>query len=69
MNEGYQISLQSSNLAKNVYLHTEAAGAFSDNYFDLLPGERKTVLFKTDSILDSAQTAFQVKHLQQTYNR
>lgn len=69
VNEGYQISLQSSNLAKNVYLHTEAAGAFSDNYFDLLPGERKTVLFKTDSILDSAQTAFQVKHLQQTYNR
>jgi beta-mannosidase len=56
-------------LAKNVYLSTEAAGTLSDNYFDLLPGERKTVLFKTGSILDSPKTAFRIKHLQQTYNR
>ncbi|MCK6694071.1 MAG: glycoside hydrolase family 2 protein [Thermoanaerobaculia bacterium] len=69
VNDGYQIALQSGKLAKNVYLSVNAEGAFSDNYFDLLPGERKTVLFKTDTILDSPQTAFQVKHLQQTYER
>lgn len=69
VNEGYQITLQSTHLAKNVYISTDATGSLSDNYFDMLPGERKTVLFKTGSILDSPKTAFRIKHLQQTYNR
>ena len=66
-NDGYQITVESTKLAKNVYLQTEADGFFSDNYFDLLPGERKTVLFKTDRILDAPQSAFHVKHLVDTY--
>ncbi len=69
VNEGYQLTVQSPKLAKYVYLSTENEGMFSDNYFDLLPGERKTVLFKTDRILDTPQEAFQVRHLQQTYDR
>lgn len=69
VNDGYQITLQTTNLAKNVYLWVEAEGAFSDNYFDLLPGERKTVLFRTEGILDDPKSAFHLKHLQQTYNR
>lgn len=64
---GYQLTLESANLAKNVYLHADVPGRFSDNYFDLLPGERRTVLFKTESILDSPQEAFSAKHLQETY--
>lgn len=67
VNDGYEIALQSPKLAKNVYLRTEAEGFFTDNYFDLLPGERRTVLFRTDRILDDPQTAFSVKHLQDTY--
>lgn len=39
-----EITLQSSELQKNVYLYTEDfATEFSDNYFDLLPGEMKKV--------------------------
>ena len=64
---GYKITVQASKLAKNVYLQTGANGFFSDNYFDLLPGERKTVWFKTEQILDSPQSAFTVKHLEETY--
>ncbi|MCC6462104.1 MAG: glycoside hydrolase family 2 protein [Saprospiraceae bacterium] len=69
VNDGYQITLQSPKLAKNVCLSTATEGRFSDNYFDLLPDERKTILFKTDRILDTPQSAFQVKHIQQTYDR
>lgn len=67
VNEGYEITLHSAKLAKNVYLRSTADGRFSDNYFDLLPGERRTVLFKTEQVLDDPKGAFSVKHLQQTY--
>lgn len=68
VNDGYQLILQSDKLAKNVLIGTEAEGFFSDNYFDLLPGERKTVLFKTQGILDEPQSAFRVKSLVDTYD-
>lgn len=67
VNEGYRITLQSDKLAKNVYLSTANDGFFSDNFFDLLPGERKTVLFKTDRILENPAAAFRARHLVETY--
>jgi beta-mannosidase len=45
--EGYLIMLSSNQLAKNVYLVSGQKGSFSDNFFDLLPGEMRTVTFKT----------------------
>lgn len=43
----YQIWLRSDQLAKNVFLQVEnTPGFFSDNYFDLLPGEAVEVIFK-----------------------
>jgi beta-mannosidase len=50
-------------LAKNVFIQTQANGHFSDNYFDLLPGEKKQVLFKTEQIVDTPAKAFLVKTL------
>ena len=44
---GYSVTLQSDVFAKNVYLQLEGEGFFSDNYFDLLPGETVTVFCKT----------------------
>lgn len=61
--EGYLILLESDQLAKNVYIGTEAEGFFDDNYFDLLPGARKTVLFRTTQPIADPATAFRVKHL------
>jgi hypothetical protein len=49
-----------------VMIQTSADGFFSDNYFDLLPGVRKTVHFKTKSLLDDANKAFRVKSLVDT---
>jgi beta-mannosidase len=66
VNDGYLLTVQSDKLAKNVCLQTDADGFFENNYFDLLAGERRQVLFKTKSILDSPETAFRAKHLAQT---
>lgn len=67
VNDGYELTLHGDRLAKNVLLQTTADGMFSDNYFDLLPGERKTVIFKTKSVLDAPQTAFKARSLVDTY--
>ncbi|MFA9455625.1 glycoside hydrolase family 2 protein [Halalkalibacter sp. AB-rgal2] len=41
-----EFALTSNVLAKNVYLEAEEEGIFTDNYFDLLPGETKVITFK-----------------------
>ena len=43
----YSITLKSSTLAKSVFVYTsdDVDGTFSDNYFDMLPGEVKTIKF------------------------
>ncbi len=42
---GYGIVLTTDKLAKNVFLSFDGDGFFSDNYFDLLPGESKEIGF------------------------
>lgn len=59
---GYVLDIQAEKLARNVLIQTEAEGFFSDNYFDLLPGERKTVHFKTAVELDPKKS-FRTKSL------
>src|SRR5690606_8176392 len=48
VNDGFEIELFTETLQKNVFLYTETAGSFSDNYFDLLPNQPKKVFFKTN---------------------
>jgi beta-mannosidase len=45
------ITLNSKSLAKSVYLSIpDAKGFFSDNFFDLLPGQPITITFKPDNV-------------------
>ena len=45
---GFDIQLNTDKLAKNIYLQIgDEQGFFSDNYFDLLPGETVTINLKT----------------------
>lgn len=67
VNDGYQLTLSSNDLAKNVMIQTDVEGDLSDNYFDLLPGERKTVFFKTERILDEPRKTFKVSSLADTW--
>ncbi|MBL7780199.1 MAG: glycoside hydrolase family 2 protein [Saprospiraceae bacterium] len=63
--KGYQIDIQSDKLARNVLIETDSDGFFSDNYFDLLPDERKSIQFDTKAELD-VKNAFRVKSLVDT---
>lgn len=47
--EGFAIQITSKTLQKDVFLHTKVKGHFENNFFDLLPGETKTILFKTEA--------------------
>nr|WP_321236590.1 glycoside hydrolase family 2 protein [uncultured Psychroserpens sp.] len=48
ISNGFQITLKSVTLQKNVFLHTKQKGHFTDNYFDLLPNESVTIEFETE---------------------
>ena len=48
MPQGFQVAITSDTFAKAAYLSaSDVEGAFSDNYFDLIPGKRVTVKFLT----------------------
>jgi beta-mannosidase len=66
INEGYAITLSADRLAKNVCISTEVNGSFSDNYFDLLAGEKKTIIFRTERILEDPKIAFKIRSLADT---
>ncbi|UII75463.1 glycoside hydrolase family 2 protein [Flagellimonas sp. HMM57] len=44
----YEVHLKTEKLAKDVYLASRSTNNFSDNYFDLLPGQKKTVFILKD---------------------
>ncbi|RMA66108.1 beta-mannosidase [Ulvibacter antarcticus] len=46
---GFLISLTSETLQKDVFLFSESRGDFSDNFFDLLPGEAKEIELYTEA--------------------
>jgi len=51
---GYEITVKSDTLVKNLFVKCQAEGKYSDNYFDLLPGEEKKVILTTMEKMDSA---------------
>lgn len=52
----YEISVSADQLLKNLWLYfDEVDGIFSDNFFDLLPGEQKKLIFSPKTPLDKLQ--------------
>ncbi len=64
--EGWILSLSTNKLAKNVYLKSDINGFFSDNYFDLIPGEIKNIEFNTD--IKDSKPVISIKTIFDTYN-
>ncbi len=58
---GHELTLNSAKPAYYVSLEADVPGHFSDNAFDLLPGESKTISFKPDN--KSAKPNFTVRDL------
>ncbi len=65
--EGYLITLFSDRLAKNVYLASGRQGSFSDNFFDLLPGETRTISFRTEQKISGFEESLKILTLADTY--
>lgn len=64
----YEVTLQSDKLAKDVFIEIPVQGArFTDNFFDLLPGESKTVIITAPELKKNDRTPITVRHLRQTY--
>jgi beta-mannosidase len=60
----YEVNLSSNKLARNVYLSMDSCDVnFSDNYFDLLPGETKTVSCKSVNSGKELSSDLQIKVL------
>ena len=65
--EGYTIELSSDKLAKGVWLSTSTEGEFSDNYFDIIPGETIRVTFTTSLKNIDLASLLKIRTLEDTY--
>ena len=65
---GYHISIKSDKLAKHVFLTIgDHEGFFSDNYFDLLPGEKIEIQLKSSISLTKLKEALQIRTLDSAF--
>lgn len=63
-----ELTLFSSMLAKDIFIETPLQGArYSDNFFDLLPGERKKVIITSPRIKKGEELPVNIKHIRETY--
>jgi beta-mannosidase len=65
--EDYAIEVTSTAFARGVFLSTETEGSFSDNYFDLLPGQKKIVTFRPFKKTDGFDKKMKIISLADTY--
>lgn len=64
-----ELTLSTASLAKDVFIEVPLQGArFSDNFFDLLPGERKTITVTSPLIKKGEELSVTLKHIRETYN-
>lgn len=64
----YEVTLSSPKLARDVFVEIPIQGArFTDNFFDLLPGETKTIVITSPELKKDNKTEVKVKHLRETY--
>ena len=64
---GYTVTVSSDKLVKNLYLSTTLPGDFSENYFDLLPGESREIQFSTTRKDPNFADKITIKSLIDTY--
>jgi beta-mannosidase len=63
--DGYcDVTLSTPHLAKDVFIEIPVQGArFSDNFFDLLPGETRTIRISSPALNPAEKTTITLKHL------
>lgn len=67
-NGKYIVTLTSEKLAKDVFVEIPVMGAkFTDNFVNLLPGEKKVIEITSPELKAAARTPVTVKHVRETY--
>ncbi len=62
-----ELTLRSNKLVKDLFVEFPVHGArFSDNFFDLLPGENKKIIISSPQILKNRTYNFEIQHIQKT---
>lgn len=63
-----EVTLSSSKLAKDIFVQIPYQGArFTDNFFDLLPGETRKIVITSPEIKKGATPEITIKHIRETY--
>jgi beta-mannosidase len=63
-----ELTLSASQLAKDLFIELPIQGVrFSDNFFDLLPGEKKRVVITSPEIKAGTNYDIRLRHLRETY--
>jgi len=65
--EGYKIELSTDQLAKNLFLKMPFKGELSENYFDLIPGRTKIIIYTTKTRFSNVLSLFKIISLADTY--
>ncbi|MDR0422734.1 MAG: glycoside hydrolase family 2 protein [Proteiniphilum sp.] len=64
----YRVTLSSRKLAKDVFVEIPVQGArFSDNFIDLLPGEKREIVITSPALKAADRVPVTVKHVRETY--
>lgn len=64
----YTVTLSSKKLAKDVFVEIPIMGAqFTDNFVNLLPGEKKVIEITSPELKAADKTPITVKHIRETY--
>ena len=59
-----EVTLSAKQLARDVFVEIPIQGAkFTDNFFDLLPGQTKKIVITSDEIKKSEPVALKIRHL------
>ena len=59
-----EVSLSAKQLARDVFVEIPIQGAkFTDNFFDLLPGESKKIVITSDEIKKNKTINLKIRHL------
>lgn len=64
---GYTLELTSDKFARYVFLSIDKQGFFSDNYFNLIPGEKKIITYTTAQKPENFEKELKIMSLVDTY--
>lgn len=67
MDGKYEVTLSARQLARDVFIEIPVQGVrFTDNFFDLLPGQTKKVIITSDKLKKNEKVDITIKQLSDT---